>query len=150
MAIVNSVGTATAGYGSGILVQSLANALVDGANTVNVLTPLNMASGKIRIKIYGQAGTSPAVTDILVNAKDGTNSARVGSMMLHPAVAFALTSTAWLELIGEFLLDNGLASGNGGATGALIGSGATSFDIIITLSGTGETALADIEICGQP
>lgn len=150
MAIVNSVGTATAGYGSGLLFTSIGNALVDGANTVNVPVSPSIARGKIRVKIYGPAGTSPAFTDLIVNAKDGTNSVRIGSMSVHPASAFALTSTAWFEMIGEFLLDDGLASGNGGAAGTLITQGATSFDVIATLSGTGETAKMDVEICGEP
>jgi hypothetical protein len=151
MAIVNSLGKATAGYGAGLLTQLLAQALADGANTVNVPVSPSLSSGKIRIKVYNGTGTTPAVTDIYVNGKDGTNSVRLGAMSLHPAAAFAITSTAYLEMIGEFLVDTGLAAAtNGGSTGKLITQGITSFDVIITMSGTSEAALADIEVCGEP
>ena len=151
MAIVNSVGTATAGYGSGYLVQKVAQPLVDGANTITLSTSVvPLARGKIRVKVYGAAGTSPALTDIYATATDGTNTVRLGALSLHPAAAVALSTTSWVEMIGEFLLDTGLVSGNGGASGDLIGTGATSFSVVITISGTGETATADVELCGEP
>ena len=149
MAIVNSVATATAGYGAGLLYQSLANVLADGANTITVTISPSMQSGKIRVKVYGPSGTSPAVTDLYASASDGTNTVRLGALSVHPASAFALTSTTWFEMIGEFLVDTGLASGNGGSTGVMITQGATSIIVVVTISGTSEAALADVEVCGQ-
>lgn len=145
-----SVGSVTAGYGAGLLVQSLANALVDGANTITLTPTIPFGSGKVRVKVYNGAGTSPAVATISATATDGTNTVDIAEGYVHPASAFALSSTRWTEHIFEFLLDDGLASGNGGSSGKLIGTGATSITVTITLSGTGETASADVELCGQP
>src|ERR1700688_2828790 len=148
MAIVNSAATVTPGFDSTLVFQKLANALVDGVNTINIPTVPSLARGMIRVKIYNGAGTSPAFTNMAVNAKDGTNSVRLGEMDVHPNTAFALSATTWYEMIADFIVDTGLASGNGGSTGVMLAQGATSFDFLITISRTSETATCDIEICG--
>jgi hypothetical protein len=102
-------------------------------------------TGKIRMKVYNGGGTTPALTDILVTASDGTNSVVIGNSLLHPTVAVTLiaASNQFFEFFFEYLLDSGAG---GGASGTLAG-GATSFSVKTTMSGTSPTASMDLEIC---
>ena len=106
---------------------------------------LGTTAGRIRIKIYNGGGTTPALTDLVVNATDGTNTVQVYS--LHPTVAITLSTTSWFDRNFEYLLDMAtLTAGAGGATGQLLPGGATSFNVLTTMSGTTPTASMDLEI----
>lgn len=108
-------------------------------------TILGTTRGKIHIKIYNGGGTSPTLTDLLVNATDGTNTVAV--FEYHPTVACTLTTTHWFERIFDYLLDQVTGStGSGGAAGQLINGGAVTFNVLTTLGGTTPTASMDLEI----
>lgn len=111
-----------------------------------VLAPPTSA-GRMRIKIYNP-GTTPTLTDIIVNASDGTNLVRIGQGLFHPNVGIALTATLWFEAEFEYILDVAASGAGGGATGQLSGvvGGATTFQVITTLTGAGGTASMDVEI----
>jgi hypothetical protein len=123
-------------------------ALSAGANTVTIPatgTILGTTVGRILVKIYGAAGTSPVFDSIVITASDGTNTVLVGSD--NPPATFALSSTRWYEKFFDYIVDMVSGStGSGGAVGQLINGGATSFTLTITLGGTSETGLCDIEI----
>lgn len=109
-------------------------------------TLLGTTIGKIHIKIYNGGGTSPTLTNILVQASDGTN--LVPIFEYHPNTALALSTTSWFERIFDYLVDAVTgSSGSGGAVGQLIAGGATSFNVLTTLGGTSATASMDLEIC---
>lgn len=111
--------------------------------------PLTFTAGKLRIKIYNGGGTTPALTDIVVTAGDGTNNITIGELLLHPTVAITLSATSWLEFEDEFLLDVATTAGAGGGTvGQLLASvgGANQMAIKTTLSGTAPTASMDVEL----
>lgn len=102
-------------------------------------------AGKIRIKIYNGAGTSPTLVDIVVTATDGTNTVEI--FAFHPNSAITLSSTNWFDGFFEYLLDTASATaGAGGAFGQLLPGGATSFTIKTTLGGTSPSASMDLEI----
>jgi hypothetical protein len=106
---------------------------------------LGTTAGKIRIKIYGSGGTTPALTDLLVQASDGTNTVPI--YWLHPNAAVSLSTTQWIDFFFEYLLDTAsTTAGSGGAAGQLKPGGATLFNILTTMSGTGPTAIMDLEI----
>ncbi len=106
---------------------------------------LGTTAGKIRIKIYNGGGTSPTLTDLLVQATDGTNTLPVFGY--HPNTALVLSTTSWFDQYFGYLLDTiGAISGSGGAVGQLIAGGATSFNVLTTLGGTSPTASMDLEI----
>jgi hypothetical protein len=123
-------------------------ALTAGANTITIPatgTILGTTVGKIRLKIYGGAGTSPTVVSVAITATDGTNTVYVGSD--NPSAAQVLSSTKWYDRFFEYLVDAAsVTSGAGSANGQLLPGGATKFTLTITLGGTSETGLADIEI----
>jgi hypothetical protein len=101
--------------------------------------------GKINIKIYAGSGTSPTLTDILVQASDGTNLVPV--FEYHPNVALALTTTQWFNRFFEYILDTAsTTAAAGGANGQLLPGGATSFNVLTTLGGTSPGAKMDLEI----
>jgi hypothetical protein len=102
--------------------------------------------GRMRIKIYNPA-TTPTLTDIIVNAGDGTNLVRIGQGLFHPNVGIALTATLWFEAEFEYILDVAATVATaGGATGKLLPGGATLFQVITTLTGAGGTASMDVEL----
>ena len=105
---------------------------------------LGTTAGYIRIKIYNGGGTSPTLTDLLVQASDGTN--LVPIYFLHPNVAIALTATQWFDDYFDYLLDTAASGSGGGAAGQLLPGGATSFNILTTMGGTSPTASMDLEI----
>lgn len=109
---------------------------------------LTFTAGKLRIKIYNGGGTTPALTDIVVTAGDGTNNITIGELLLHPTVAITLSATSWLEFEDEFLLDVATSGAGGGASGQLsaVVGGANQMSIKTTLSGTAPTASMDLEL----
>ncbi len=112
-----------------------------------LLVPTTSA-GRMRVKIYNGGGTTPALTDLLVTASDGTNTVVIGQSVLHPTVAITITATQWFEYEFEYLLDVAASGAGGGASGQLSGvvGGATSFAVKTTLSGTSPTASMDVEL----
>lgn len=108
------------------------------------LSPVCTA-GKIRLKLYNGA-SSITVTDIKITATDGTNTVSLPQGFFHPASAFALTSTAWLEWYVDFILDVASSGSGGGATGQLSSTigGANNFNVIVS-TGTGGTGSMDID-----
>ena len=113
-----------------------------------VLVPTTTA-GRIRVKIYNGGGTTPAVTDIVITATDGTNTVEILQGTFHTNVAVSLTATSWLEFEFEYILDTAPSGAGGGASGQLSGviGGANAFSVKTTLSGTAPTASMDMEIC---
>jgi len=107
---------------------------------------LGTTAGKIRVKIYNGGGTSPTLVDLLVTASDGTNTVLIGQSLFHPSAAWALTTTAWFEVVIDYLLDTAASGSGGGAAGQLLPGGATSFSVKTTLGGTSPTASMDLEI----
>ncbi len=105
---------------------------------------LGTTAGKIRMKVYNGAGTSPTLVDLQVNASDGTNS--VSIFNYHPSTALALSTTAWFDRYFNYLLDTAASGSGGGAVGQLLPGGATSFNVLTTLGGTSPTASMDLEI----
>jgi hypothetical protein len=108
---------------------------------------LGTTVGAIRIKIYNGGGTSPTLVDLLVTASDGTNTVLIAQSLIHPTVAWPLTTaTSWFEFEFEYLLDAASSGSGGGAAGQLLPGGATSFSVKTTLGGTSPTASMDVEI----
>lgn len=103
--------------------------------------------GRLRIKIYNGA-TAFVLTDIIVNASDGTNLVRIAQGLIHPTVGVLLSATLWVEFEFEYVLDTAASGAGGGATGQLSGvvGGATTFQIITTGTGAGGTASMDVEL----
>ena len=160
MAIINSVATTGPGYGSGFLTQRTGIAVSSGTGySIPVTGSVSgnpIYRGKVRIKIYNGIGTSPTVTLLTSSITDGTNTVVLpagsygsGSTPITPTVT--LSSTNWLELVFEFLVDYSTAGG--GATGTLLGPGnspAIVLTITPTLGGTSPGATMDVEIYGEP
>ena len=139
------------GFGMGVKNDTLYKNLgVSLAGTTTVVLPstgtftLGTTTGKVRCKIYGFTGTSPTVTNVLYTATDGTNTVTFASF--NPTVAFAGSSTAWLDLFEAYLLDTASGTTSGGTVGQLINGGAVKFSFIITMGGTSPGAKADVEI----
>lgn len=106
-------------------------------------------AGRVRIKIYNGAGTTPALTDIVFKVGDGTNLITIGESLLHPNSAIAISATSWLEFEFEFVVDVATTSGTGGGSiGQLLASigGANQASLITTMTGTGATASLDVEL----
>jgi hypothetical protein len=150
MAIVNSIATTSAGFGSGQLVQRAGITLGSGT-TVSLpasgaISP-NIYRGKIRLKVYNGTGTNVALTAILFQITDGTNTVVIWEF--NPSAAVSLTSTQYLDLEKDFLVDYGAG---GGATGTLLGpaSGAIVIQFTPTLSGSSPAATGDFEVVGEP
>jgi hypothetical protein len=107
-------------------------------------TILGTTAGRIRFKLYNGGGTTPALTDILVTASDGTNTVPI--YWLHPNAAITLSTTQWIDTWFDYLLDTAASGSGGGAAGQLLPGGATSFSFKSTMSGTSPTASLDLEI----
>jgi len=107
------------------------------------------SAGRIRLKVYNGAGTTPTVTDIIVQAKDGTNTILLGGGFLHPNVGVLISATQWLEFEFEFVIDVATTAGaGGGSIGQLLASvgGASTLSVITTMTGAGGTASLDIDL----
>ncbi len=140
------------GYGVGVRNDATyyqAGIALSGTGQVSSPIPatgvlLGTTTGKIRIKIYNGGGTSPTLTDILVQASDGTNLVTI--FVFHPNTALALTTTSWFDQLFDYLLDAATSGSGGGAVGQLLPGGATSFNVKTTMGGTSPTASMDLEI----
>ena len=149
MSIVNSVATYT-GVGAQLVQQT--NISMNGAGPTTTTVPSTGAfspvvnRGYVRVKVYNGGGTSPTLTDITLQAGDGTNTVTLDNF--HPGVAVTLSTTSFADVLFDFLLDS-LTTG-GGATGTLSGGGATIFKILTTFGGTAPSALMDIEVAAEP
>lgn len=153
MAIVNSVATVTAGYGSGALTQRTGITVSSGTTyslpSSGSVNENPVYRGKIRVKIYNGAGTSPTLTKLQISVTDGTNTVIVEDLNLSTAVT--LSTTNWFDHTCEFLLDTSTAGG--GATGTLLSPGnspAIVVQVVPTLGGTSPACTMDIEVCGEP
>jgi len=140
MTFTRRLATIFPGFGQGQMNDTLflnANqALTSGQNTVAVpasgsFSP-TISAGKVRIKVYAGAGTSPTLTDIVVTATDGTTTVTFPQGAYHPSVAVSMTTTSIIDFEFDFITDLNL----------------TSFSFKITLAGTSPTATADIEVLG--
>jgi len=149
MAIVNSV--ATYQPDSAQLIQNLAVAITFAASPQTVLVPSSgsisppVVRGKGRAKIYNQT-VAINVTNISLQGKDGTNTVNLD--VYNPPAVIAITATAYLDVMFQFILDTTTAGG--GASGSLIFGGATSFAYVVITTGAGGTASGDFEIAAQP
>ena len=123
-------------------------------NTVAGLLVPTITVGRVRIKIYNGAGTSPTVTQVQVFGYDGTNSVLVAGWTFTTGIT--LSTTSWVDIQDTILADTATGATSGGAVGQLIsGSSATSGNggmqcvkIIVTLGGTSPAATMDAEIFG--
>lgn len=150
MAIVNSCATFT---GVGAQLVQLVGVSFNGTGPTTTRIPSGSTNlspvvnrGYVRAKIYNGGGTSPTLTDITIQAGDGTNT--VGLDNYHPGVAVTLSSTSFADVLFDVLFDS-LATG-GGASGALSGGGATFFNVLTTFGGTAPSALGDFELAVEP
>ena len=152
MAIVNSVATAGPGYGSGFLVSRTAIAVSSGSASAVPATgslTIPIYRGKVRVKIYNGAGTSPTLTKVQISITDGTNTVIVEDRNFGTAVT--LSSTNYYDGVFNFLVD--YTTAGGGATGSLLGpsnSPAMVVNVTPTLGGTSPAATMDIEVYGEP
>lgn len=103
-------------------------------------------AGKLRLKIYGGGGTTPAISDIVVSFTDGTNTVYPPQGVYHPTAAKTLSATLWLEWYFEFLFDVA-STGGSGTVGGMLASvgGANAGTILTTMTGTSPTASLDID-----
>ena len=89
-------------------------------------------TGKLCVKVYLGAGTSPTLVDLRVTATDGTTTSTV--FEFAPAVAPALSSNGRVELLIPFKCDMNF----------------TSVSIITDLGGTSPTAELDADLTWEP
>jgi len=153
MAIVNSIATYS-GEGYQIL-QSTAQTVNAAALTVRV--PLASASpstfspavarGLWRVKLYNGGGTTPALVSVTLTGTDGTNTVTLDNFV--PVAAITISTTAYVDVMGDFILDTA-SSSTGGLSGTLIFGGATYFTFTFTASGTSYTFSCDAEIAAAP
>lgn len=150
MAIVNSIATYA---GNDFQVYSNTAQTVNAAAlTVRVpsgstsISPA-VARGLWRIKLYNGGGTTPALVSVTLTATDGTNTVTLDNFV--PVSAITISTTAYVDVMGDFILDTA-ASSTGGQSGTLIFGGATSFTFTFTASGTSYSFTADCEIAAVP
>jgi hypothetical protein len=149
MSIVNSI--ATYGQEGFQLYQTIGQQVRTGALTVTVpssgsISPA-VTRGLWRVKVYNPGGTSPSITSVTITALDATNTVTIDNFV--PTASITITGTAWVDVMGDFIVDTGVAS-NGGAAGAMIFGGATSFNFVFVQGGTSPTYSVDAEIAAAP
>jgi len=149
MAIVNSAATFA---GTGSEVYSNIGAVITTAGsptTVRVPASGNMSPavtrGYCRAKVYNQT-VATSLTSIRFQAGDGTNLVDIDDYV--PVAAIAITSTAFVDVLIDFIFDTSTAGG--GATGTLIFGGATFFNFIYAQSGASGSCSADSEVIAMP
>jgi len=150
MAIVNSAAT-YAGVGCQVL-QNIAVAIVTTAapgQTVRVpasgsFSP-TVTRGYARCKIYNTT-SAITITSIQVNANDGTNTCTLDTWA--PAATLSITSTAYCDVMWDFILDTSTAGG--GASGTLIFGGATFFNFLVISATASGACSGDFEIAAEP
>jgi len=149
MSIVNSI--ATYGQEGFQIIQSLAQAVSAAALTVRVPTTGSIspavARGLWRVKVYNPGGTTPSITSVTLTAGDGTNTVTLDNLV--PTATLVISSTAYLDVMGDFILDTA-ATSSGGLSGTLIFGGATFFTFTFVVSGTSATFSVDAEIAAAP
>lgn len=141
---------------TGIAVTSGTTYYVPGtsSNSVAGLLVPTVTIGRVRIKVYNGAGTTPTLTKVQVKGYDGTNTVVLCDWNFSTAVT--LSTTSWADLMADFIADTATGSVSGGAVGQLIsGSSATSgnggiqcLEIVPTLGGTSPAATMDVEVFG--
>ena len=153
MAIINSVATAGPGYGSGFITSRTGIAVSSGSASAVPATgslTIPIYRGKVRVKIYNGAGTSPTLTKLQISITDGTNTVIVEDRNFGTAVT--LSSTNFYDGVFNFLIDYSTAGG--GATGTLLAPTVSTTAIVVnvtpTLGGTSPAATMDIEVYGEP
>lgn len=148
---LQSIQTAT-----GIAVTSGTTYYVPGtsSNSVAGLLVPTFTVGRLRVKVYNGVGTSPTLTKLQIQGYDGTNTVVLADWNF--GTACTLSSTAWVDLMTDWIADTATGSTSGGAVGQLIsGSSATSgnggiqcIKVIPTLGGTSPACTMDVEIFG--
>jgi len=153
MAITNSIATTGPSFGSGFLVARTAIAVSSGSASAVPSTgslTIPVYRGKIRVKVYNGAGTTPTLTKLQIAITDGTNTVIVGDWNFSTAVT--LSSTNYADVNCNFCVD--ALSTAGGAVGALLAYGGSSAPAMVvnvtpTLGGTSPAATMDIEVYGE-
>lgn len=148
MAIVNSV--ATYQPDTSQLIQRVGVAVTQSAGLAIVVPASGSISpavtrGKARAKIYNQT-VAITITNIVLTASDGTNTANIDAW--NPPAGVAITATAYVDVMFQFIVDTTTAGG--GATGTLIFGGATTFTFTVASTGAGGTAVGDFEVAAEP
>lgn len=124
------------------------------AHTAALVLQPTVTAGRIRIKVYNGAGTSPTLTKLQIVASDGTNSVVFDDLNFGTAVT--LSTTSWFDYEKDFLIDTAASGAGGGAVGQLISGasatsgngGITAIGITATLGGTSPAATMDVELLG--
>ena len=152
MTIVNSA--ATFGGIGAELYQVIGTAVTFAASPQTIRVPAGAVSmappvtrGYVRAKVYNQT-VAINLASIRFQAGDGTNLVDIEDYV--PVAAIAISATAWVDYLGDFLFDSLPSASAGGAAGAVINFGATFFNFIIATTGAGGTAAADCEVVGVP
>lgn len=133
------------------LIQRTAVAITQGASPQSVAVPSSgsispaITRGKARAKIYNQT-TAITITNIVLTATDGTNTVNIDTW--NPPAGVAITATAYVDVMFQFIIDTSAAGG--GATGTLIFGGATSVTFIVTDTGAAGAASGDFEVAAEP
>ena len=155
MTFINRLPTVVPGFGSPMQNDTL---FLSQGVSISAAGPTNFALGTfvpaisrgyIRVKIYGAAGTTPALVLADVVVTDGTTYVVVARINPTTALPFSVTAAA------------GSPYTNGGAIGPPVAAGGldmiipflvdiscTTASVNITLSGTGPTAKLDLEASG--
>jgi hypothetical protein len=152
MSIVNSIATFT---GVGAQLAQVVNTVVTTAGSPQTIRipagAVNFSPavvrGFLRTKVYNQT-VAASLTVIRWQAGDGTNLVDVAEF--GPAAGIAISATAWVDVVDDFLLDTLPSASAGGAAGALINFGATFINCIITVTGGGGSLSADCEVAAEP
>lgn len=141
---------------AGIAVTSGTTYYVPGttSNSVAGLLIPTVTIGRVRVKVYNGAGTSPTLTKLQIMGFDGTNSVVIADWNFGTAVT--ISSTSWADLIADFICDTAPSTTSGGAVGYLIGAasatsgngGIQCIKVIPTLGGTSPSCTMDVEIFG--
>ena len=120
------------------------------SNSVAGLLVPTITVGRVRVKIYNGAGTSPTLTKLQISITDGTNTVIVEDRNFGTAVT--LSSTNFYDGVFNFLIDYSTAGG--GATGTLLAPTVSTTAMVVnvtpTLGGTSPAATMDIEVYGEP
>lgn len=138
MAINNSVTKISPGLGSGILAQSLANALstTSPQTTTITLTSGTATKGYVRARIYGPfTGTSPTLVSITVTGSDGTNTVTFAEFAPNVAVALS-ASTQFVDWCHPFCVE----------LMGTVTTGLATISFITTMGGTSPVAVGDFEV----
>jgi|SRR5882724_1471936 len=148
MAIVNSAATF-----SGVGAQLIQSTQVVGALGATIRVPVSgsispaVNRGYWRMKLYNQT-VATSFSSLAVQAGDGTNLVTIDEV--GPPAAVAISATAWVDILNDFIVDSLPSASAGGAAGALIFGGATFFNFVIVMTGAGGSCSGDFEIVAEP